>query len=279
MFLHTSSLSSLCAFITSCEETWPGAAELPKTAFGLYTLDWFPTDITWPKLWTALQGWVEMSWACEDRRAWEPAPSCINTALWTMSCSDYHFSRSLHIGLTPGNLYCALVMDMLQGRLRTCHMTGLSLRSPEVPITLIAHRIHGISFSSGFTTAVPTHCKQYSHSARNFIVESRAANWVRRGWDGAVLLNNLVNCIPLVMDSIDGHFEQTIAPQLRAQLLELSADPSLMVRRATSIDPYTLINRANKTQAAVLWRRLFAHQSEHPLSVRRRTPSGSDQSA
>lgn len=132
--------------------------------------------------------------------------------------------------------------------------------------------------SSGFTTAVPTHCKQYSHSARNFIVESRAANWVRRGWDGAVLLNNLVNCIPLVIDSIDGHFEQTIAPQLRAQLLELSADPALMVRRATSIDPYTFINRANKTQAAVLWRRLFAHQSELPLSVRRRTPSGSDQS-
>lgn len=137
-FPAADALSSLCEFSTSCEETWPSAAELPKTAFGLYTLDWFRTEITWPKLWTALQGWVEMSWACEECRAWEPAPSWIKTALWTMSCSDYRFPGSLLIGLTPRNLYCALVMDMLQGRLHTYHMTGLSLRSPEVPITLIA---------------------------------------------------------------------------------------------------------------------------------------------
>ncbi|CAO1613488.1 unnamed protein product [Jaminaea pallidilutea] len=34
-FPASDALSSLCAFITSCEETWPGAAELQKTAIGL----------------------------------------------------------------------------------------------------------------------------------------------------------------------------------------------------------------------------------------------------
>lgn len=92
--------------------------------------------------------------------------------------------------MSPANLYGALLMMHCNGELEKCHMSSLSLRDWRVALTVIAHRMHGLDLSSGFITRTPKHKNEYRKTSRNFLVEAQIANWARKTFHGAVILNN-----------------------------------------------------------------------------------------
>lgn len=54
------------------------------------------------------------------------------------------------------------------GKLENCHLPGVSLRDKDIAPTIMSHRLHGLSYASGFACAEPTHFSQYEETRRLF---------------------------------------------------------------------------------------------------------------
>ena len=76
------------------------------------------------------------------------------------------------------------MQSYLEGRLQQYHGTGLKLVSPALHYQhpfcyLLAHTIHGIPISHGFSNPLPSSLSKQSILAQNFVFESRWFNFWR----------------------------------------------------------------------------------------------------
>lgn len=177
---------------------------------------------------------------------------------WEADVESDHFQKSLEAGMTLANLYGALLIMWYEGELDACHMLGVSLHDFRIAITITGHRIHGLDYTSGLDRKSPTDVDQYRPSSRNFIPESRDGNWCRGAQEGAVILNNLLNAAPWLVDNVDNIFNSSaVADAVKLQLQEIIEDPRLMPARATKMDPLALVNVVDLTTSRIVWKRLF----------------------
>lgn len=231
----------------------------PKMRNGLPTLDWFSPDLDGDGLLKAIGGCIAYcEEGCEELGPWRPPPpGTLKGDKFKCSDDAIHLKRSWFVGLTPCNVYGALLIMWCKGELDFCHLMGVSLRDPRIPITVLAHRLHGLPMASGFDVASPTHFSQYKDSSRMFIVECKDANWARRSWHGSVFFNNMYNSLPWIIAHLNDFCPPSLASALRVQLQELLDTPALMVKRANKMDAYALLNRVDLTSSRVIWKRLF----------------------
>lgn len=174
--LRSSSLDCLHSLVDSLRpEHGPLLDAAAKMANGLPSLDWFPTDLDAEDLRCALARQIDYTEeVCEEENPTRPAPcGDLKGDSSKLDKASIHLRESLAVGLTPANLYAGLLMLWCGDELEAFNVVGASLRDPQIPVTIIARRIHDLSFLSGFNVANPTHRNQYRDSSRSFIVESK----------------------------------------------------------------------------------------------------------
>lgn len=234
----------------------------PKTRFGLPTLGWFPQSFQEGDMVHALAQWIGYEeQGCDEHRPLKPPPAGpLRRDQWKPDESSEHYKKSLEAGMSPANLYGALLLMELDGDLEACHILGVSLKDFRIPITVMGHRIHGLPYTSGFDRKSPTDVSQYRPTSRNFVPESRDGNWFRGGQEGAVLLNNLHNAAPWLVENADDIFSSSaVAAAIKSQIQEVIDNPCLMPARARKMDPFTLVNVVDLTTSRIVFKRLWGH--------------------
>lgn len=239
----------------------------PTVACGLSTLGLFPKSFQWAELQAEMTHWCVYSVRCEDLGPLRPPPAGpLKGDEWEADSESEHFKQRLAIGLTSSSLYASLAVMSGRGQLDKCHLTSLPLKDANVPISIVAHRVHCLPFSSGFNVNCPSHLDQYRDSSRNFLVESKASNWRRGSYDGTVLLNNIHGTLPWVMKHLELSFSSSVAAAIHTQLQEVYDDPAKLVSRARSMDVYILKNGLNEVQLRALWKRFYGPGSDLALA-------------
>lgn len=155
---------------------------------GLPTLGIFPQDTSETALRERLvSGIAFMEEKCEQLWPWVVPPAGpLGDDKWSASAESENARRSWHVGLTPANLFGALLMMFVQGQLEPCHLFGISLREADIPVTTLAHRIHGLpGGASEIDCAEPTSIAQYRDSSHMSVMQT-FAEWAQKSWKGSI---------------------------------------------------------------------------------------------
>lgn len=155
---------------------------------GLPTLDWFPASFDYDDVHTELANWIAYEEDdCEQLSSLKPSPTGpLPGDPWQTDVKSEHFKRSLAAGMSPANLYGALLLMDCEDELEEDHLSGLSLRHYRIARTTVGHRMHGLKCTSGSDRKSRTHVSQYRPSSRDHMTASQDANRYRGAQKGVV---------------------------------------------------------------------------------------------
>ncbi|PWN25417.1 hypothetical protein BDZ90DRAFT_228443 [Jaminaea rosea] len=138
---------------------------------------------------------------------------------WEADSESEHFKQSLAIGLTPCILYAALAVMSARGQLDKCHLTGLPLKDANVPISIVAHRVHGLPFSSGLR------CRPVSRLVEELPGQEQGGKLD----EGQLRWRSVPQQHPWD-EHVDLFFPTLVTATVRTQLQEVYNDPANLVK-------------------------------------------------
>ncbi|KAI3475504.1 hypothetical protein L1887_63128 [Cichorium endivia] len=123
---------------------------------------------------------------CDTLRVFVPGPQC------GFDVEDPTLRGLSAYSEANNSIFTTLIVSLqsyLEGRLRKCHGTGLKLVSPSARFLhpscySMAHGIHGLPMSHGFSSPTPSSLdpSEYRTLAQNFVFESRYFNFWRASY-------------------------------------------------------------------------------------------------